>query len=105
MGSRNEHDWIAQFRGDPEFEFHLAAARIGEEIVARLDDLGLTQAELATRMGVSAARVSQILRGADNLTLKSLVAVAAALDADLSLSMKPRGVTASPGRAKRAAGR
>ena len=102
MGRRADLDWIAQFRGDPEFEFHLAAARIGEEIVARLEELELTQAELAQRMGVSPARVSQILRGADNLTLKSLVAVAAALNADLQLAMKPRS-SAAPRRQKAAA--
>ena len=40
----------------------------------------MTQADLARKMGVSRARISQILRGNDNLTLKSIVAVAIGLD-------------------------
>ena len=41
----------------------------------------LTRAELAERMRVSPGRVSQILSGGENLTLRTLAALASALDA------------------------
>ena len=49
---------------------------------------GLTRADLAARMGVSPGRVSQILGGGENLTLRTLAALSTALDArfDIELS-------------------
>ena len=49
----------------------------------------MTQADVAREMGVSRQRVSQILRGNDNLTLKSIVAVAIALDARVEVRLRP----------------
>ena len=80
-------DWIGTFDGDPDFEFDKLAIDIGEQIVARMDERGMTQADLAREMGVSRARVSQILRGNDNLTLKSIVAVAIALGSRVELQL------------------
>ena len=72
-------NWVRQYEGDPEFEFDLLAIDVGERIVERMEDLGMTRTELAAAVGVSKARISQILGGHDNLTLKSLVAVAVGL--------------------------
>lgn len=82
-------DWIDEFQGDPEYEFTKVAIDIGEQIVARMEEHGMTQADLARAMGVSRARVSQILRGNDNLTLKSIVAVAIGLDCRVELQLRP----------------
>ena len=81
-------DWIDEFQGDPEYEFDKVAIEVGEQIVARMEELGMTQADLARQMGVSRARISQILRGSDNLTLKSIVAVAIGLDSRVDLQLK-----------------
>ena len=86
-------DWISEFEGDPDFEFDRVAIDIGEQIVARMEEQGMTQADLARAMGVSRARVSQILRGNDNLTLKSIVAVAIALDCRVDMLLKPVATT------------
>ena len=83
-------DLIAKVQGSPEFEFAQLAIEIGEEIVQRMDELGINQTELARRMGVSRARVSQVLSGSDNLTLRTLVGVANALDARLSVRVERR---------------
>ncbi len=82
-------DWIDEFQGDPDYEFTKVAIDIGEQIVARMEERGMTQADLARAMGVSRARVSQILRGNDNLTLKSIVAVAIALDCRVEMLLQP----------------
>lgn len=86
----NLRNWVEEREGHPEFEFDLLAIEVGEAIAGRLDNLGLSRSDLSRRMGVSRARVTQILAGDDNLTLKSLVAVANALGATLSVEFKDR---------------
>ncbi len=81
-------DWIDEFQGDPDYEFTKVAIDVGEQIVARMEERGMTQADLARKMGVSRARISQILRGNDNLTLKSIVAVAIGLDSRVDVQLK-----------------
>lgn len=93
-----QRDWIGEMEGEPAFELELLTRQIGECIVDRLDKLRLTRRELAARMGVSPARVTQILRGGENLTLRSLVALATALDARIEFQMEDlprRGASAS----------
>jgi transcriptional regulator with XRE-family HTH domain len=62
--------------------------QLTNEINWHMRELGLTRADLAARMGVSAGRVSQILGGGENLTLRTLAALSTALDArfDIQLS-------------------
>jgi transcriptional regulator with XRE-family HTH domain len=80
-------------------EQRAAEAQIDEELLALVTRLtnditwymrerGLTRADLAARMGVSPGRVSQILGGGENLTLRTLAALSTALDArfDVALS-------------------
>ena len=49
----------------------------------------LTRAELAERMRVSPGRVSQILSGGENLTLRTLAALSTALEARFSIELHP----------------
>ncbi|MFC5719708.1 helix-turn-helix domain-containing protein [Streptomyces gamaensis] len=51
-----------------------------------LAERGISRKELADSMGVSPGRVSQILSGDENLTLRSLAAVADALDVRMEIS-------------------
>ena len=83
--------WVRSFEGDPEFEFDLLSIDIGERIVERMEELGLTRTALAATIGVSKARISQILSGNDNLTLKSLVAVAIGLESRIEVRLKSAG--------------
>jgi len=50
---------------------------------------GITRASLATQMKITPGRVSQILSGDENLTLKTLAAVASALDARAEIRIVP----------------
>ena len=79
-------------------------AQIDEEMLALVTQLtnevnwhmrerGLTRADLAARMGVSPGRVSQILGGGENLTLRTLAALSSALDARFDIEL-----TSSQGR-------
>lgn len=49
---------------------------------------GLTRAKLAERMGVSPGRVSQILSGGENLTLRTLASLTTALDARCEVMLR-----------------
>jgi plasmid maintenance system antidote protein VapI len=69
-------------------ELHGLVTQLTNEVTWHMRERGLTRADLAARMGVSPGRVSQILGGGENLTLRTLAALATALDArfDVELS-------------------
>jgi transcriptional regulator with XRE-family HTH domain len=60
-------------------ETFLLLRQVTNEIDWQLSERGMTRADLAARMGVSPGRVSQILSGGENLTLRTLAGLAAAL--------------------------
>jgi len=74
-------------------EQHGLVTQLTNEITWYMRERGLTRADLAARMGVSPGRVSQILGGGENLTLRTLAALATALDArfDFELSSLKTG--------------
>ncbi|MFD7246440.1 helix-turn-helix domain-containing protein [Streptomyces massasporeus] len=49
---------------------------------------GMTRADLAQAMGISQGRISQILSGDENLTLKSLAVVAHALQSNVEITFR-----------------
>jgi transcriptional regulator with XRE-family HTH domain len=63
--------------------------QVTNEITWNMREHGITRADLASRMGVSPGRVSQVLSGGDNLTLRTLVALATALDAEFQVELEP----------------
>lgn len=60
-----------------------------ELVFKMLLDAEVSQSELARRMGVSPASVSQMLSGERNLTLRSLANIADALDQSIEISARP----------------
>ncbi len=90
---------LEQLRKTPEYELELLKLEVSDAIAARMQELEINQAELARRMGVSRARVTQILRGNDNLTLRTLVLLAHALQSRLVVGIEPADSdTSTPGR-------
>jgi transcriptional regulator with XRE-family HTH domain len=75
---------------DPEvrraYEEELLVAEATETICALVDELGITQRELAERLQLSEGRISQILSGGRNLTLRSLAGLGWALGVKFDLS-------------------
>jgi len=63
--------------------------QLTNEINWYMRERGLSRADLAARMGVSPGRVSQILGGGENLTLRTLAALSTALDARFDLELSP----------------
>jgi transcriptional regulator with XRE-family HTH domain len=92
------------FRAGARPDQRATETQIDDEMLTLITDLtnsinwymrkrALTRADLAARMGVSPGRVSQILGGGENLTLRTLAALSTALDArfDLELSAVKSG--------------
>jgi len=61
--------------------------RLTNEITWYMRERGISRADLASRMGVSPGRVSQILSGGENLTLRTLAALSTALDARFGIEL------------------
>lgn len=76
----------------------LAAARLARQATASLagllGGLGMSRSDLAKAMGVSPGRVSQIMSGDSNLTVRTLAAAAEALGAGVEIRFYARPETA-----------
>ena len=70
-----------------EDEMLALITQLTNEISWYMRERGLTRAYLAARMGVSPGRVSQILGGGENLTLRTLAALSTALDARFDIQL------------------
>ncbi len=60
------------------------------QIIARRNELKLSQMQLAKLVGTKQSAISRLESGYANATVKTLHAVAKALDADLEISLKVR---------------
>jgi transcriptional regulator with XRE-family HTH domain len=65
------------------------ARLVVDEITWYMREHKVTRAELAQAMNVSAGRVSQILSGDGNLTLRTLSSVFMALGTEVEFSLRP----------------
>lgn len=63
---------------------------VTEALARALRDAGLTQSDLALKLGKTKGFVSQILGGGRNLTLRTLADVAGALDCRVEVDLKPQ---------------
>ncbi|MFJ3649275.1 helix-turn-helix domain-containing protein [Streptomyces murinus] len=89
------------FFGRSEGSAESAGAQLARQATASLAGLlaglGKSRADLAKAMGVSPGRVSQIMSGDANLTVRTLASLAEALDADVEIRFSPRGALAAEG--------
>lgn len=74
---------------DKDFRFELKAQEVAVELAAAVADAGLTQQELAKRLGWKPSRVSKVLHGATNVTLRTLFDLYDALGMNFSITGKP----------------
>ncbi|MFO8082441.1 MAG: helix-turn-helix transcriptional regulator [Armatimonadota bacterium] len=74
---------------DPEFLLILAAERVSAQIAIAMDEQGVSQAELARRLGVSRQHISAFLADPGNPTLKTMVDMAHALGLRVNVELAP----------------
>ncbi|OGK81994.1 MAG: hypothetical protein A2X52_15305 [Candidatus Rokubacteria bacterium GWC2_70_16] len=104
---RKATNWDRYFQkqmGDPEMkalvEEELKALRVGVQLATLRQQKGLSQTQLAAKVGMSAPNISRIEGNpGHNLTLETMVKLFRALDYEVSLTCRPRR---APGKSRRA---
>jgi antitoxin component HigA of HigAB toxin-antitoxin module len=76
-------------RDDREDETVDICRMVVDEVTWYMREHKVARVELAQAMGVSAGRVSQILSGEENLTLRTLASVVTALGARVEVLLRP----------------
>ena len=66
-----------------EYKHEITISAFTNEIARIMSDQGVSQSELARRLGVSRARVSQLMQHRSSPTLRTMVQVASALGCDV----------------------
>ena len=65
-------------------------AQIAGQVAARRAQLGLSQAELASRVGTTQSAIARLEAGGRPPRIDTLLRIAGALDADLFVELRPR---------------
>jgi HTH-type transcriptional regulator/antitoxin HipB len=79
-----QHNTVAR----EAYEFELLAERIGRMIKAARQKRKLTQSQLGSLVGVQKSHISKLENGANNATLETIRKIFAALDAEITLTVK-----------------
>jgi transcriptional regulator with XRE-family HTH domain len=78
-------------RSSVEYRLQAHVLDVSERVHARIRQLGISQAEVARRMGVSRPMITKLLTGDSNFQLRTLLRLADALDMDLMVDLVPEG--------------
>ena len=84
----------AELHKSPEYAAEYLPRAVTGIIRRHMKQTGVTQEELAWRLGVTQANIAKKLRGGQNLTLRSLAEIAAALGAEwVGMELVPHAET------------
>lgn len=83
--------YIEQNQYTVDYQTELSIIDFNEKIIAKMEELKISRAELAKRLGVSKAFVTKVLNGNPNMTIKTLISLTLALDCQLYQDIYPRG--------------
>ncbi|WP_456397035.1 helix-turn-helix domain-containing protein [Desulfurobacterium sp.] len=79
-------DLLSKYKYDYEFIYENLKFDLSEQLKKMMEDKGFTKKELAEKMGVSPSYVTKIF-GADNISLKTVAKVLAALEVDATIRL------------------
>ncbi len=82
---------IQKFRDDVEFMTESVILDITEKIVDKMHQTRLSRVELSQKLGVSKPFITKLLNGNPNMTIKTMVAIAHALDCEINFDLCPKG--------------
>lgn len=83
MHTKRYREFIERVESTVEYQADVAALEFVEELVRCMRQAGLTQAELARRLGASEPYVSKVLRADTNFTLATMVKLAGAVGQEI----------------------
>lgn len=86
----------AESMEDDDFRFEIKAQSVAVDLARATSELGLTQAELAERLSWSPSRVSKVLHGSTNVTLRTIHEFVAALGLDFDIIYRSINTTRAP---------
>lgn len=86
---------LKEFKDDVEFLLEKAILNFTEEICEQMEKKKVSRANLAKHLGVSRAFITKMLNGQPNLTIKTMVAIAHALDSEFHTQLRPKMSKAS----------
>lgn len=66
-----------------------ASLEVTDAVARRMEELAISRAELARRLGTSPAYVTKVLRGNANFTLATVVKLARALESEVRVGLAP----------------
>lgn len=81
---------VHRLQATPEYSLEEVLFEINEQICELMESQGVTKAELASRLGASRAWITKLLKVNRNITVKSLVLVANALDSTIEMQVAPK---------------
>jgi transcriptional regulator with XRE-family HTH domain len=82
-------DLLDEIESSEEYEVVSAKSDIALRIYDRMEELGVSRAELARRLGKSRAYISKFLGGGTNVTVETLISFARALECHYSKFIAP----------------
>jgi len=89
MTDQTALDWYRDLTSDTEFLTEDVKLGFALCLERRMQQGEVSKAELSRRLGTSQAYITKILRGDSNLTIKSMVELATAVDGSLHLHIAP----------------
>jgi transcriptional regulator with XRE-family HTH domain len=79
-----------RLENDPRFVAEGMKLAFADDLVRLLEARGLKRTELAEKLGTNRGYITRILNTEYNLSIETMAKIALALDAQVTLSMKPR---------------
>ena len=81
-------EMTSELWADEDFAFEAKAQDIAIKLASAVHHAGLNQAQLAEKLGWKASRVSRVLNGSTNLTIKTIHQICQAVDRDFDLVLR-----------------
>lgn len=83
---------INEYENDIDFQLEGVLIDINEQIIKLMIEKKMTRKNLADKLGCSKAYITRILQGNHNVTMKTLLQIAMALDVEFSLNYQEKDI-------------
>lgn len=81
---------------DDDFQFEIKAQSLSVDLIQAVAEKGISQKQLAEKLGWSASRVSRVLHGGSNVTIRTLCEIASALGVEFDVIFRDKEMPKAP---------